>query len=39
MRTPLLQVSVAGEGDLGMINPHEGHELIEKRSMRPINPG
>ncbi|BBR40508.1 hypothetical protein WP3W19E03_30330 [Aeromonas veronii] len=36
---PLLQVSVAGEGDLGMINPHEGHELIEKREYETYKPG
>ncbi|WP_434430249.1 hypothetical protein [Aeromonas veronii] len=36
---PLLQVSIAGEGDLGMINPHEGHELIEKREYETYKPG
>ncbi len=29
-QAPWLRVSVATDEDLGMINPHEGHELIEK---------
>lgn len=38
-QAPWLLVSAATDEDLGMINPHEGHELIEKLEYQTHKPG
>ncbi len=38
-KAPVLLISVATDEDLRLINPHEGHELIEKREYQTHIPG